>query len=81
MLGKSVIKPTKGEEDMRIIARRSIVAYRNIKPGIRINEKDLCFKRPGNGLPPSKINEIIGLRAKIFIPKDKQIRKNLLYNG
>ena len=81
MLGKSVIKPTKGEEDMRIIARRSIVAYRNIKPGIRINEKDLCFKRPGNGLPPSKINEIIGLRAKIFIPKDKQIRKNLLHNG
>ena len=81
MMGESNIKPTRGEENMRVIARRSIVAYRDINRGEKIYEKDLCFKRPGNGLPPSKIKEVIVLKAKIFISKDKQIKKNLLKNG
>ena len=81
MLGKPNIKPTREEENMRIIARRSIVANRDIKIGEKIYEKDLCFKRPGNGLPPSKIEEVIGLKAKNFIAKDKQIKKSLLKNG
>jgi len=81
MLGESTIKPTKGEEKMRLIARRSIVAYKNIKAGKKIIEKDLCFKRPGNGLAPSEIKKVIGLRAKIFIQKNKQIKRTFLRNG
>ncbi len=53
--------------------RRSIVASRNIKKGEKISEDDLTFKRPGTGISPSEINNVVGRTAKEDIKEDTLI--------
>ncbi|MBA7589374.1 N,N'-diacetyllegionaminic acid synthase [subsurface metagenome] len=72
-LGNYVIKPTPKELKMRKIARRSIVAARDIKKGEIITPEALCVKRPGTGLPPKFINYILKKEAKINIKKNELI--------
>ena len=48
------------EVEQRQQMRRSIVATRDLKAGTKITEKDLDVKRPGVGIPPNKLNELIG---------------------
>ncbi len=45
------------------IARKSIVAARDIKTGEIFSEENITVKRPGNGLSPMLWDEIIGKRA------------------
>lgn len=45
------------------IARKSIVAGRNIKKGEMLTEENLAVKRPGNGISPMRWNEVISTRA------------------
>lgn len=42
------------------IARKSIIAARNIKKGELLTEDNLTVKRPGNGINPMRWNEVIG---------------------
>jgi len=72
-LGNYVIKPTSKEMKMRKIARRSIVAARDIKKGEIITPEALCVKRPGTGLPSKFINYILKKEAKINIKKNELI--------
>ena len=58
------------ESSARKEARRSIVAARDIKKGDVIVSQDLTFKRPGTGIYPSEIDNVIGKKAKIDIPED-----------
>lgn len=59
-LGSSVKKPSKSETPNITIARKSIVASREIKKGEIFNENNLAIKRPGNGMNPMNWDEIIG---------------------
>jgi N,N'-diacetyllegionaminate synthase len=72
-LGSGVIEPTPKELEMRKIARRSIVAAKNIDKGGAITRNVVTFKRPGTGLTPKFINYIIGRKAKIDIKKNELI--------
>ena len=45
------------------IARKSIVAARNIQVGELLTEENITVKRPGNGISPMRWNEVIGTRA------------------
>ena len=54
--------------------RRSIVASRFLKKGETLKFDDLDVKRPGTGIPPSELNNLIG--KKIL----KDIDKDLLIN-
>lgn len=58
------------ESSARKEARRSIVAVKDIKKGKTITEDDLTFKRPGTGIYPSRIDEVIGKTAKVDILED-----------
>ena len=42
------------------IARKSIIAARNIKKGELLTEDNLTVKRPGNGINPMRWNEVVG---------------------
>lgn len=54
------------------IARKSIVASRNIKKGELLTEENLTVKRPGDGICPMKWEQIIGTYAtKDFIEDEK----------
>ncbi len=78
MLGKSNIFPVKSEIKMRNLARKSIVASEDIDKGDKISSKNVCFKRPGNGLEPIKLEKIIGKKTKILIRKNNQIKISYL---
>lgn len=58
------------ESAARKNARRSIVSNVNIKKGDIINSEMLTFKRPGVGIPPYEIDNIIGKRAACDIEED-----------
>lgn len=45
------------------IARKSIIAARDIQAGELLTEKNLTVKRPGNGISPMRWDEVIGTRA------------------
>lgn len=45
------------------VARKSIVAARDIKAGEIFSEDNLTVKRPGNGVSPMRWDKVLGLRA------------------
>lgn len=51
------------ESKNKAIARKSIVAARNIKKGELFTEENLTVKRPGSGINPMRWPEIIGKKA------------------
>jgi len=55
------------------IARKSIVAARNIEQGEMLTEENLCVKRPGNGISPMRWEEVIGTCAKRDFKEDELI--------
>lgn len=60
--------------------RKSIVADANIKKGEVIKKSDICFKRPGVGISPSQVDEVIGKVACEDISKDTLISFEMLEN-
>ena len=66
------------ESSARKEARRSIVALRDIKKGEVISEDNITFKRPGTGIYPSQIDDVIGKVAKEDIPEDTLLNFEML---
>lgn len=59
------------EQSARENARRSIVAKCDIPAGTLLTEEMLTFKRPGTGISPSRITELIGKKTKALILEDE----------
>lgn len=72
-LGDGKKRLTEEEERIKKVARRSIIAKIKIPKGTIITEDMLDIKRPGTGIEPKKINEVIGKRAKKDIQPDELI--------
>jgi len=72
-LGDGIKKCMPSEEDVKKVARKSIVAGRNINKGVIINSNDLAIKRPGTGLHPKYLKSIINYVSKDTIKKDQLI--------
>lgn len=62
MLGESAIAPASVEKDARDGYRLSCVAARDLPEGAVVTEADIRFRRPGTGLPPKAMNELVGRR-------------------
>jgi sialic acid synthase SpsE len=73
MLGSSLVAPTEKEKAMRILARRSIVAIKDITAGDMFTEDNIGLRRPGSGLPPVIFPEFLGKNAKTDIAKGSLI--------
>lgn len=76
--GKKVKQPLVCESSSRKEARRSIVASRDIKKGEKITTDNITFKRPGTGISPSKVDEIIGMTANEDINEDTLLTYEML---
>lgn len=63
-LGDGVKAPTPSELDNMLVARKSIVAARNIAKGEMFTEENLTTKRPGTGISPMRWDDIVGTVAK-----------------
>jgi N,N'-diacetyllegionaminate synthase len=64
MLGSALVRPTAAEREMRRIARRSIVAARKVVCGEMFTAENLAVRRPGTGLAPDKLTEMLGKVAR-----------------
>ena len=72
-LGGFVKKPTKSEKKNIKIARKSIVAAKKINKGEKFTIKNLCIKRPGDGMSPIYWYKILGKISKKNYLKDDLI--------
>lgn len=73
-LGNGVKKPTKSEEKIKKIVRKSIVAKIGISKGVKIVGAMLDIKRPGTGIEPKYLNRVIGRKARREIKRDTLIK-------
>lgn len=64
MLGDGKKYVTKSEERNKIVARKSIVAARDIKKGEIFTEENITCKRPGNGISPMNWYDVLGKTAE-----------------
>lgn len=55
---------TRSEEKNKIVARKSIVAKREIKKGEPFTEDNITCKRPGNGISPMYWYDVLGKEAE-----------------
>lgn len=72
-LGSAEKHVTPSEVKNRSLARKSIVAARDIKENEVLSEETLTTKRPGGGLSPMRWPEVIGTNAKRAFKKDEMI--------
>lgn len=62
-LGSSVKTPTVSEVKNKSVARKSLVAAKDIEKGEELTESNLTIKRPGIGLSPYRYWELLGTKA------------------
>jgi len=72
-LGNGIKKPNPSEVEVAKVARKSLVAAIDIAPGTEITEKMITIKRPGTGILPKHLDQIIGKKTKEKIQKDELI--------
>ncbi|MDE5883403.1 MAG: N-acetylneuraminate synthase [Muribaculaceae bacterium] len=72
-LGSGEKHVTESESKNQSIARKSIVAARDIKAGEIFNEDNITTKRPATGLSPMLWDEVVGTAATKDFPKDALI--------
>lgn len=72
-LGSGNKLPTESESKNREIARRSIVAAKKIAKGEEFSESNLTTKRPGTGLRPIELWNLIGRKASRSYDEDEAI--------
>lgn len=72
-LGNGIKKPSPSESKNMVIARKSIVAARNIRKGESFTEENLTVKRPGTGISPMRWDEVVGQVTQKDYEKDELI--------
>lgn len=73
LMGSPLVRPTKAEQEMRLVARRSVVALRDITLGETLDNANTGLRRPGGGLPPDMIGKVVGLIATRDIKKGERL--------
>lgn len=72
-IGSGVKEPAKSEIPNIMIARKSIVAARNIAKGEIFNDENITAKRPGGGISPMDWEAVMGTKAKRDFEIDEPI--------
>ena len=73
-LGDGIKKPNRSEIEIMKVARRSLIATRDIRAGEIIKESDITIKRPGTGILPKFKEIIIGIKLINDIKQDETFR-------
>lgn len=66
------------ERDVRAVSRQSIVVRRALPAGHVLAADDLTFKRPGVGLEPWRVTEVLGRRLTRAVPADQPLLPDAL---
>lgn len=73
-LGSFEKKISPNEKGIKKLVRKSIVTLTDIKKGQKLKEEMLSIKRPGTGIEPKNLENVIGLVAKKDIKKDSLLK-------
>lgn len=65
--------PTESETKNKIIARRSIHILNSLPEGHLITEKELIMKRPGDGISPMNIKDVLNKKLNKNVMKDHKL--------
>jgi N-acetylneuraminate synthase len=76
--GNGIKSPTEEEEAIKRVARRSIVATRDIRVGDVLTEGDVAIKRPGTGIEPRYLGAVMRMKAKVPIQRDQVIQWDMI---
>jgi N-acetylneuraminate synthase/N,N'-diacetyllegionaminate synthase len=63
-LGHGRKEPVPSEAAVASVARKSLVAAKDIPAGTKITADLLVLRRPGTGLPPAMLTSVVGRRAR-----------------
>lgn len=77
-LGDGRKGPAASEAGTAAVARKSLVAARDIPAGTSLTEECIVIKRPGTGLPPSMLSQLLGRVAVKNIPADTLLSLEML---
>lgn len=77
-LGDGRKEPRASEAGTAAIARKSLVAARDIAAGVVITEAHLIAKRPGTGLAPSLQRDVVGRSARVAIREGTMLTWEML---
>jgi N,N'-diacetyllegionaminate synthase len=72
-LGDGIKRPADCEVKNICIARKSLVAVKDIAEGEFISQSNIAVKRPGNGILPKHLEKVIGKIARKAISADEAI--------
>ncbi|AGA70603.1 N-acetylneuraminate synthase [Desulfitobacterium dichloroeliminans LMG P-21439] len=72
-IGNGEKRPSESEKKNIAVARKSIIASRNIKKGETFSETNITTKRPGNGISPMRWFEVLGKKAIKDFEEDELI--------
>lgn len=67
-LGDGVKRPAAEELSTATVARRSLVAAHDLQAGTVLAENMIAIRRPGTGLPPASLEQLIGRRLRKDLP-------------
>jgi N-acetylneuraminate synthase/N,N'-diacetyllegionaminate synthase len=77
-MGSAEKQPVGAELSVMAAARKSIVAVRDIPAGTMIDEGMLTTKRPGTGIPPARLQEVVGRRSAVDIAADTVVSESMI---
>jgi N,N'-diacetyllegionaminate synthase len=80
-LGDGVKRPTESELANRSIARRSLHAAADLAAGTVVADEMLVALRPGSGIPPSRIAEVVGRKLARPVAAGEQLSWDALEAG
>jgi len=72
-VGKGIKKPSLSELKNKSIARKSIVAAKEIQKGDLFTAENITVKRPGHGISPMRWDEVVGSTARKGYKRDELI--------
>jgi len=73
-LGDGIKQPAPCELPNIAVARKSLVAARDLAAGTVLREGDLVIKRPGDGIPPLHGPHILGMKLARDVARDQVLR-------
>lgn len=72
-LGSGEKAPTQEEKESKLEVRKSVITKRKIRKGEIIHEDCVIIKRPGSGIEPKRIQEVLGKKARRDLEPDEII--------
>lgn len=74
MRGDGIKQPADSEKTTRINNRKSVVVTKDVAAGYRLTVADLAIKRPGFGIAPRHIDDVVGRVARCNLVKDSVLK-------